>query len=62
MVFIKGTPPAAKLLTMSKGETVHVLGIPRVNLAEVFLITSKHGSTPVPMKLPYEMIIAAILP
>lgn len=62
MVFVKGTPPAAKLLTMSKGETVHVLGIPRVNLTEIFLIASKHGTTPVSMKLPYEMIIAAVLP
>ena len=62
MIFVKGTPPAAKLLTLSKGDTMHVLGIPRVNLTDVFLITSKNGTNQVPVKLPYEMIIAALLP
>src|SRR6266496_4536163 len=55
MVFVKGTPPAAKLLTLSKGDTIHVLGIPRVNLAEVFSIANKNGATQVQVKLPYEM-------
>jgi hypothetical protein len=62
MIFVKGTPPAAKLLTLSKGDTMHVLGIPRVNLTEVFLITSKNGTNQVSLKLPYEMIIAGLLP
>ena len=62
MIFVKGTPPAAKLLTLSKGDTMHVLGIPRVNLTDVFLITSKNGTNQVSLKLPYEMIIAALLP
>jgi hypothetical protein len=62
MVFVKGTPPADKLLTLAKGEHLHVLGIARVNLTEVFAITSKNGKDAVDVKLPYEMIIAAILP
>lgn len=62
MVFVKGTPPADKLLTLAKGEQLHVLGIPRVNLSEVFAITSKNGKDAIDVKLPYEMIIAAILP
>jgi hypothetical protein len=62
MVFVKGTPPADKLLTLAKGEQLHVLGIPRVNLTEVLSITSKNGKNAVDVKLPYEMIIAAILP
>lgn len=62
MVFVKGTPPADKLLTLAKGEHLHLLGIPRVNLSEVFAITSKNGKDAVDVKLPYEMIIAAILP
>lgn len=62
MIFVKGTPPADKLLALAQGEQLHVLGIPRVNLNEVFAITSKNGKDPVDVKLPYEMIIAAILP
>ena len=62
MVFVKGTPPADRLLTLAKGDQLHVLGIPRVNLSEVFAITSKNGKDAIGVKLPYEMIIAAILP
>jgi hypothetical protein len=62
MVFVKGTPPADKLMTLAKGEQLHVLGIPRVNLNDVFAITGKNGTNTVEVKLPYEMIIAAILP
>jgi hypothetical protein len=62
MVFVKGTPPADKLLALAKGERLHVLGIPRVNLAEVFAIASKNDKNEVDVKLPYEMIIAAVLP
>ncbi|MFN2530535.1 MAG: hypothetical protein ABR555_04470 [Pyrinomonadaceae bacterium] len=40
----------------------YVLGVPRVNLTEVYLITSHHGNDEVSVKLPYEMIIAAVLP
>jgi hypothetical protein len=62
MVFVKGTTPADKLLTMAKGEHLHVLGIPRVNLNDVLAITSKNGKNAVDVNLPYEMIIVAILP
>jgi hypothetical protein len=62
MVFVKGTSAADELLKLSKGDTLHVLGIPRVNLSEVFAIASKHGTDAVEVKLPYEMIVAAILP
>lgn len=62
MVFVKGTPPADKLLSLAKGARLHVLGIPRVNLNDVFAITGKNGHDAVDVKLPYEMIIAAILP
>jgi len=62
MVFVKGTPPADKLLTLAKGDQLHVLGIPRVNLNDVFVITSKNGKNAVDVKLPYEMIVSAVLP
>jgi len=62
MVFVKDTVPGNTVKNMTKGERLHVLGIPRVNLHAVSLIVSKlgpnetwHGS------LPYEMIIVAIL-
>jgi hypothetical protein len=61
MVFVKGTPPADKLATLGKGDQLHVLGIPRVNLAEVSAIADKHKGAPVDVKLPYEMIIIAVL-
>ena len=63
MIFVKGSKPADKVATMKKGDKLHVLGIPRVNLNEVYAIAgglegheeySEGG-------LPYEMIIVALL-
>ena len=62
MVFVKGTDPADKLLKLAKGDSLHVLGIPRVNLAEVSALASAHGKVAFEHKLPYELIIAAVLP
>src|ERR1051325_2229107 len=63
MVFVKGSPPEKELRTKKKGDTMHVLGIPRVNLNEVMAIVDKNGTKELsPVKLPYEMIIAALLP
>jgi hypothetical protein len=62
MVFVKGTPAADELLKHKKGDMLRVIGLPRVNLSEVFAIAAKHGKNPVEAKLPYEMIIAAVLP
>ena len=63
MIFVKGSKPADKVATMKKGDKLHVLGIPRVNLNEVYAIASglqgheeySEGG------LPYEMIIVALL-
>lgn len=63
MIFVKGSPPADKIATMSKGDSLHVLGIPRVNLNEVLAIADglpghdeyAFGG------LPYEIIIVALL-
>ena len=62
MVFVKGTEPANRLLHLSHGERLHVLGIPRINLTEVYAVAQHNGATEVSMSLPYEMIIAAVLP
>lgn len=59
MVFVKGTAPADAVKTMKKGGRLHVLGIPRINLAEVAAV--KAGG-PAEMNLPYEMIIVAVFP
>jgi hypothetical protein len=59
MVFVKGTAPADAVKTMKKGGRLHVLGIPRINLAEVSAV--KAGSS-VEMNLPCEMIIVAVFP
>lgn len=58
MVFLKGTDPANQVTKLSKGDKLHVLGIPRVNLAEVAAQATPEGFS---THLPYEMIIIAIL-
>jgi hypothetical protein len=60
MVFVKGTPPADALNGLGKGDHLHVMGIPRVNLTEV-VAAAKSGKT-VNTRLPYEMIIVAVFP
>jgi hypothetical protein len=61
MVFVKGSPPAAELQGLEKGDTLHVLGIPRVNLKEVMAVANKNGANETVVPLPYEMIIVAVL-
>jgi hypothetical protein len=60
MIFAEGTPAADKVSGLAKGARLHVLGIPRVNLSEVFALAIKRGEKGVKEKLPYEMIIAAV--
>jgi len=59
MVFVSGTDPAKALddLQNQGGGKLHVLGIPRVNLAEVAAVSGDS----VDMALPYEMIVVAVL-
>jgi hypothetical protein len=63
MIFVKGSKPADTVATMKKGGKLHVLGIPRVNLNEVFAIASGlQGHDEYSAGgLPYEMIIVALL-
>jgi hypothetical protein len=60
MVFVQGTPPADALNGLGKGDRLRVMGIPRVNLTEV-VAAATSGKT-VNTRLPYEMIIVAVLP
>lgn len=59
MVFVNNTQPEAELLKLPRGQMLHVLGIPRVNLTEVTAVSS---GDPVDMALPYEMIVVAVFP
>lgn len=63
MIFAKGSPPADAVRDLVKGDFLHVLGIPRVNLNKVFAIASNlDDGEEYSDALPYEMIIVAILP
>jgi hypothetical protein len=58
MVFVSNTEPEAQLHQLTQGQMMHVLGIPRVNLAEIAAVSGNN----VDMALPYEMIIVAVFP
>jgi hypothetical protein len=62
MVFVKGTNPGNLVKDKKKGDKLKVLGIPRVNLNQVFAIASGLDTDEEYSEgLPYEMIIVAIL-
>ena len=62
MVFAKDSAPANAVKNLIKGDKLHVLGVPRVDLNEVFAIASNLAiGEEFPCALPYEMIIVAVL-
>ncbi len=62
MIFAKDSAPANAVKNLDSGAKLHVLGIPRVNLNEVFAVASGLDiGEPQPQQLPYEMIIVAVL-
>lgn len=63
MIFIGGTSEAAAMAGKKKGDEIHVLGIPRVDLALVAYRTAHRKSDPeiLNWNLPYEMIIVGIV-
>jgi len=62
MIFVPGTPPLQQLLTkkMGDGDTMRVIGIPRINLNAIETFATASGGKSLTRKLPYEMIIAAV--
>jgi hypothetical protein len=66
MVFVKGTDPETKVKGLAKGDRVHVLGIPRIDLALVSFRThhaddaSFKGKDILNWNLPYEIIVVAV--
>jgi hypothetical protein len=64
MVFAKDTGPEQKVKGLKKGDRLHVLGIPRVDLSLVSWRTSHTADRPDVLRwnLPYEMIVVATYP
>ena len=62
MVFVKDTPPEKAVRKLKKGETLHVLGIPRIDLALVSWRVSAAKNRPevLDWSLPYEIIVVGV--
>jgi hypothetical protein len=60
MVFAAGTQPFERVKDMHKGDTLHVVGVPRIDLALVsFRVAHKDRPGILDWSLPYEMVIVA---
>lgn len=59
MVFAKGTEPYSVVQTLKRGERLHVLGIPRLNLAIISWRIRNRQTRPEVLRwnLPYEIIV-----
>ena len=64
MVFVHGSEPETAVKKLHKGDTLHVLGVPRIDLALVSYRTKNAKTTPgiLNWNLPYEMLIVAVYP
>ncbi len=62
MVFVKGTAPEQKVQTLQAGDTLHVLGIPRIDLALVSYRVRNRATRPdaLTWSLPYEIVVVAV--
>ena len=62
MIFVNETPPEKELRGMKEGDKMHVLGIPRINLALVSWRARNSAERPEvsSWSLPYEIIIVAV--
>jgi hypothetical protein len=64
MIFIKDTPPEKALKQLTAGGSMHVLGIPRIDLALVSWRTKNYQKRPevLSWSLPYEIIVVGAYP
>ena len=64
MVFAKGTPPERAVRLLKGGDTLHVCGIPRLNLAEISRRARDYRMNPALLTrgLPYEIVIIGVYP
>lgn len=62
MVFVKDTPPEVAVKTLKKGDKLHVLGLPRIDLALVSwrAKNAKKDPSVLNWNLPYEIIVVGI--
>lgn len=62
MVFAKGTPPEEKMKTLQVGDTLHVLGVPRVDLSLVSWRVRNRATRPEALtwNLPYEIVVVGL--
>jgi len=62
MIFVPDTPPLQQLVSskLGDGDSLNVIGIPRLNLNAIFGFVSAGSGRPATRKLPYEMIIIAV--
>lgn len=61
LIFVPGTPPAQLLAGVNKRGEMHLLGIPRLNLNAISAFVNASGQGNSLRKLPYEIIIVAVL-
>ncbi len=62
MVFVKDTEPEKKVRNMKEGDRIHVLGLPRVDLALVSWRARNYKTNPdvLNWSLPYEIIVVGV--
>jgi hypothetical protein len=62
MVFAKGTPPERTVRRLKGGDTLHVCGIPRLDLAEISRRVRDYRANPALLTkgLPYEIVIVGV--
>jgi hypothetical protein len=62
MVFAKGTPPERAVRLLKGGDSLHVCGIPRLDLAEISHRVSASRMTPALLTrgLPYEVVVIGV--
>jgi hypothetical protein len=62
MIFIKDTPPEEAVIGLKKGDRLHVLGIPRIDLSNISWRIKNYKTKPdvLTCDLPYEIIIVGV--
>jgi hypothetical protein len=63
MIFVPDTAPLQELVNrkLGDGDSLTVVGIPRINLNAVFGFVSAGSGRPATRKLPYEIIVIALV-
>jgi hypothetical protein len=64
MVFVKDSEPEKRVKSLKKGDALHVLGVPRINLALVSWRINNFKKNPgvLNWNLPYEIIVVGVYP